>query len=81
MKLSNTFNKLFLYAWDLCDLAQTKEVVTEPLAGVLMTIPRNNGVKTKFKRSAQLSELKECVAPISTIPIKGVLLIKTCTSD
>jgi len=45
-------------------LAQTEKVVPEPLVGVSMTIPLNNGVTTKSKRSTQLSEMKECVAPV-----------------
>ena len=46
-----------------------------------MTIPHNNRVTTKPKRSTQQLEIKECVAPVSIIAIKGVLLIKTRTSD
>jgi hypothetical protein len=40
-------------------LAHTKEVVTEPLVGVSITIPRDNEVTTKPKRSTQLTAIKE----------------------
>jgi len=57
-------------------LTHTKEVVTEPLVGVSMTIPLNIKDIARFKLLAQLSEIKECVAPVSIMAINGVLFIK-----
>jgi len=55
---------------------KTKEVVTEPLSRVSMTISLNVRDKTKFKRLAQPREIKEWVALVSIITRKWVLLIK-----
>lgn len=55
---------------------QTKEVITDPLAGVSITMLPFITDTTKLDLFMQLIHIKECVAPISMIIIKGMLLMK-----
>src|ERR1044072_3444114 len=55
---------------------QTYEVVTEPDAGVSITILPSKLEISRFNLLAQSKEIKECVAPVSIIAIKGMPLIK-----
>src|ERR1051325_6306218 len=55
---------------------QTNEVVTEPDAGVSITILSSILEISKFNLLAQSKAIKECVAPVSIIAIKGMPLIK-----
>src|ERR1043165_3720132 len=55
---------------------QTYEVVTEPDAGVSITILPSMLEISKFNLLAQSKAIKECVAPVSIIAIKGMSLIK-----
>src|ERR1043165_4320829 len=55
---------------------QTNEGVTEPDAGVLITILLSILEISKFNLLAQSKAIKECVALVSIIAIKGISLIK-----
>src|SRR4030065_1816920 len=54
----------------------TREVVTEPLAGVSTTISPFIQDITRPNLETQSTAIKQCVAPISIITIIGVLLMK-----
>src|SRR4030065_1828438 len=57
-------------------IRHTGEVVTEPLAGVSTTISPFILDILRPNLEAQSAAIKQCVAPVSIIAIKGVLLMK-----